>query len=44
VGVERQCAAETRVLSPCCNSGSSKVGEAVLIGLLAESAKEQDSA
>jgi hypothetical protein len=44
VGDERWCAAKTRVLSPCRNSGSGEVGEAVLRGLLAESAKEQDSA
>jgi hypothetical protein len=44
VGVERRCAAEIWVFSPCRNSGSGEVGEAVLRGLLAESAKEQDSA
>jgi hypothetical protein len=44
VGVERQYAAEIRVFSPCRNSGSGEVCEAVLRGLLAESVKEQDSA
>jgi hypothetical protein len=44
VGVERQCTAEIWVFRPCRNSGSGEVGEAVLRGLLAESAKEQDSA
>jgi hypothetical protein len=43
VVVERWCAAEIWVFMPCHNSGSSEVGEAVLRGLLAESAKEQDS-
>jgi hypothetical protein len=44
VGVERRCAPKIWVFSPCYNSGSSEVYEAVLRGLLAESAKEQDSA
>jgi hypothetical protein len=43
VVVECWCAAKIWVFMPCHNSGSSKVGEAVLSGLLAESAKEQDS-
>jgi hypothetical protein len=44
VVVKRRCAAEIWVFTPCRNSGSGEVGEAVLRGLLAESAKEQDSA
>jgi hypothetical protein len=44
VGVERRCAAKIWVFSPYRNLGSGEVGEAVLRGLLAESAKEQDSA
>jgi hypothetical protein len=44
LGVEHWYGAEIWVFSPCCNSGSGEVGEAVLRGLLAESAKEQDSA
>jgi hypothetical protein len=44
VGVEHRCTAETWVLLLCRNSGSGEVGNAVLRGLLAESAKEQDSA
>jgi hypothetical protein len=43
VGIEYWCAAETWVLSLCHNSGSGEVGKAVLRGLPAESAKEQDS-
>jgi hypothetical protein len=43
VGVERQYTAEMWVFLPCHNSGSGEVGEPVLRGLLAESAKEQNS-
>jgi hypothetical protein len=43
VGVECQCTAEIWVFLPCRNSGTGEVGKAVLRGLLAESAKEQDS-
>jgi hypothetical protein len=43
VVVERRCAAKIWVFTPCRNSGSGEVGEVVLRGLLAESAKEQDS-
>jgi hypothetical protein len=44
VVVECWCTAEIWVFTPCRNLGSGEVGEAVLRGLLAESAKEQDSA
>jgi hypothetical protein len=44
VVVKHRCVAEIWVFTPCHNLGSGKVGKAVLRGLLAESAKEQDSA